>query len=549
MIWVSSLDNRRLRFLRQISFFAGIVIILAGIFLEIKGTIIIDPLRLRIALGGLVFLIILVSYISAWARRNYQLLVYGFILAGFTWAEYLLYLNQLNPIHALNYFILLLGCSLVMDDRRILGIYLLIALTSGSVVAFAINGPAFPPLAFAVEGTIIAFLAFISVSNFLISRTEALIGQGNFKTLADNTNAALFLVDSDFKIIETNDRAERQFRSSSGAVPGDDGDVLDFIPEDYREDFRDDCITVISNRQSFEKQQKLKFHSGEELWFEIKGVPVISGQRGKSITALIEFRDIDRSMRSAETIQAQNRELQKVNSELDMFVYRVAHDLRSPIASMLGLIHVSELDKDPNSAGRILQMMKDSALRLDHFIGEIMDYLQNARKESDNLEVDFHNIIQDALMDHRFLHGYKKIKTDIGISGLAFVSDPFRIRIVLNNLISNAIKYHDYSRKRPFLKIIVETDSTGASMRISDNGKGISPADQEKVFNMFYRAHDDSKGSGLGLYMVKEIIDKLGGKIKVDSKVNQGTTISLFIPNGPVKRPESAGVAVSDESH
>jgi signal transduction histidine kinase len=112
-----------------------------------------------------------------------------------------------------------------------------------------------------------------------------------------------------------------------------------------------------------------------------------------------------------------------------------------------------------------------------------------------------------------------------------FYSDPKRLQILFNNLVSNAFRYHDLSKETPFIKVQVTFDQNHAVIQVSDNGKGVHPEHVGNIFEMFYRATDDSKGSGLGLYIVKETVEKLQGIIQVHSVPREGTTFTLRIPN------------------
>src|SRR5690606_22991173 len=99
------------------------------------------------------------------------------------------------------------------------------------------------------------------------------------------------------------------------------------------------------------------------------------------------------------------------------------------------------------------------------------------------------------------------------------------------NLMSNAIKYHSLEQPDPFLKIRISTSERGAKIEIEDNGSGIEPSYHQKIFEMFFRASEKSFGSGLGLYIVKQVIDRLNGTISLKSEVNYGTIFTITLPN------------------
>jgi signal transduction histidine kinase/ligand-binding sensor domain-containing protein len=228
-------------------------------------------------------------------------------------------------------------------------------------------------------------------------------------------------------------------------------------------------------------------------------------------------------------IQKMNRKLIKVNSELDSFVYSASHDLRSPLSSLLGLINLSR--KDPQNSFDYLDKMEKSVKRLDDFIAEIIDFSSNERKDVVCDEVDFESTIYNIIDELSFLDSEDRINKKVNIvqKGI-FKSDKRRIAVIFRNLISNALKYYDDSKDEPFLKIEVECTSDIAHILIEDNGIGISKEEQEEVFKMFYRATERSTGSGLGLYIILETVEKLQGSIKMDSEKYQGTSFHIKIP-------------------
>jgi signal transduction histidine kinase len=236
--------------------------------------------------------------------------------------------------------------------------------------------------------------------------------------------------------------------------------------------------------------------------------------------------------RSDENLRAKNEALTKTNMELDKFVYSVSHDLRAPLSSMLGVIDLSlEQTEDPLMS-KHFEMLKSSVKKLDAFIQDILDYSRNARMEVMSEKIDFKELIHDITGNLKFMSGTNRrveIKTNIHESQ-PFYGDRNRLSVVLNNLVSNAIRYQDVEKENPFVDISIDASATEAIIRISDNGIGISKEHHQKIFEMFYRVSDRSVGSGLGLYLVKDVMDKLGGTIQMESTPGQGTAFNLWIP-------------------
>lgn len=232
-------------------------------------------------------------------------------------------------------------------------------------------------------------------------------------------------------------------------------------------------------------------------------------------------------------LRTQNEELVKINRELDSFVYSVSHNLRAPLMSVLGLLNIVRKEDEQNSNHyvRYFDMMHHSIMKLDETLKEILDYSRNARNELQLGVVNLTALIEDGFDRLKYLEGSDHLKKEIIVeSDCDFVSDAGRLAIVINNLISNSIKYRD-EKKSCFLRISVSVTVTHATIVFEDNGIGISPELQDKVFNMFFRATEKSEGAGLGLYIVKEAIDKLGGTIEMKSVFGQSTIFTMRLIN------------------
>jgi signal transduction histidine kinase len=225
-----------------------------------------------------------------------------------------------------------------------------------------------------------------------------------------------------------------------------------------------------------------------------------------------------------------NKELSKRNTELDNFVYSVSHDLRAPIASVLGLINLARSDKDQSMKRVYLDKIYSSALQQDAFIKEILDQSRNSRLEVKKEEIQFEPLIEETFNQLKFATatGTAVEKIVTVKQSEAFYSDRWRLKVILNNIISNSIRYRN--GRDPVIKVDVEIDNHKAIVEIQDNGRGIPKEHIDKVCQMFYRATDEGAGSGLGLYIVKETIQKLHGDIQIESMEGKGTRIKLEIP-------------------
>lgn len=233
-----------------------------------------------------------------------------------------------------------------------------------------------------------------------------------------------------------------------------------------------------------------------------------------------------------ELLVRSNEGLTKLNAELDSFVYSVSHNIRSPLASVLGLINIAGID-DHARDGHFepyLKLMEKSVHRLDETLKEILDYSRNARTEVMLVPIDFESVFEESIERLKYIPGVNQIDMQFNSEEITpFYSDSVRIALIFNSLLSNAIKYADFTKERSFIKVDVRTTGR-VEIRIEDNGVGIAHDQLPKIFAMFYRATLMSDGAGLGLFIVKESVDKLNGKVTVESNEGVGSVFTIELP-------------------
>lgn len=235
---------------------------------------------------------------------------------------------------------------------------------------------------------------------------------------------------------------------------------------------------------------------------------------------------------AAQTLARQNEALIKINKELDSFVYSISHNLRAPLMSVLGLLDLAKNENNQVVIHQYHEMMKTSVCKLDDTLKEILEYSRNARQGLVVDEINFLKTINDNFERMQFMPGYERIKKEILIDGNGpFYSDRYRLSLILNNLISNAIKYSDPAKESPSIHITIHVDQEKALLNFEDNGIGIDSSYADRVFHMFFRATSKNEGAGLGLYIVKEAVEKLEGRIELQSELGKGTVFRIELPN------------------
>ncbi|MTI21153.1 PAS domain S-box protein [Fulvivirga sp. RKSG066] len=225
-------------------------------------------------------------------------------------------------------------------------------------------------------------------------------------------------------------------------------------------------------------------------------------------------------------------ELQKVNFELDSFVYHASHDLRSPLRSILGLIDLYRLESDEKVRLECIEKIEGSVKRLDDLVMELLSISRNDRVNDPHIDVNLMVEINHSISSYYNASNTDGLEIITKVSQrIPFKSDLTRVRIILNNLISNAIKYRSFHKERTFISIEATVTKKELVLKVEDNGEGIEESKLPHIFDMFYRATEKSEGSGLGLYIVKKVADKLDAEITVDSVELEGTTFTVTIPN------------------
>lgn len=243
------------------------------------------------------------------------------------------------------------------------------------------------------------------------------------------------------------------------------------------------------------------------------------------------IKDITSIVAQERQISFQNEELKKKNQELDNFAYRVSHDLRAPLSSVLGLVNVYRLSPDREQQDFIINNIEKSIKKLDLFIKEIIDLSKNERIEPTFQEISLGDLFQEVFEDLRYMDAFENIEMRVNVLVNApILIDGFRLKMICMNLISNAIRYHNRFIDKPYVSLTAERTGNSLHLKISDNGIGMSNETRQKIFDMYYRGSDLSNGSGLGMYIVKEMVTRLGGHIAIESELGKGSSIEITFP-------------------
>ncbi len=364
---------------------------------------------------------------------------------------------------------------------------------------------------------------------------ELIEKESNLRAILDNSTDATCLTDFRNQLIDFNITFSKEITKRFGVKPEVKGNFLDlFNSENDRSEWADRLEKALDGKPGIYIDQYLR---GEDMKvYEVKTFPI--SKTGIAHGVAIFIKDITHIQRSELKYIEKNRELDRINKELDNFVYRVSHDLRAPITSIMGLINLIKLEDDPEKLNNYISLQEKSVQKLDHFIKDIINLSRNTRLGITVERINFDRLVHEIFTE--LDDGTGAVDKRLSVNEVVpFYSDRQRIHTILTNLVSNSIKFYNNHQETPFVHVNLISDEDNVTIEVKDNGIGIPPEYLSKIYTMFFRAAKDNPGSGLGLYIVKETINKLKGNITARSKLREGTTFTIKIPN-LIKRYEAA---------
>jgi signal transduction histidine kinase len=234
-------------------------------------------------------------------------------------------------------------------------------------------------------------------------------------------------------------------------------------------------------------------------------------------------------------LKTKNVELQKLNEELNKFVYSISHDVRAPLMSILGIVNLSKMTETSEMTKQYFDMIEGSVNKLDVYLRNIIEYYKNSRTDQPIEQVDFHAFMHELVDTNKMQDPSVEFKIEVKQKE-TFHADLFRLRIILTNLLTNAIRYKKPNSTDHVVELSVISNESMAILKIRDNGVGIMNEHLDDIFQLFFRSRNASNnyGSGIGLYIVKEALNKIGGTIQVSSKPMEFTEFMITINNQPL---------------
>ena len=368
--------------------------------------------------------------------------------------------------------------------------------------------------------TSICFTA-LDISERKKAELELASSEARFRSLVQNSSDIVTVLDRSGTITYTSESTERMLGYNSNGLIGTY--LANMVVQEDQTTFQDALAEIISGDDETQTiEYQIRDAESNVVYLESVLNNLLFDPSVQGI--VVNSRDI--TLRK----DTENK-LKQTNFELDSFVYRASHDLRAPLRSVLGLLNLMRMEPKEDQKAAYINLAEKSINKLDSFILDLTNFSRNTRLEIKLEEIDFQAVIEECLDNLRYMENADKVRSEVVIDArIPFLSDGGRMTILFQNLISNAIKYHR-AQEDSFVRIHILTDAAGAHIEVADNGKGIAAEYLDKIFEMFFRASEDSYGSGLGLYITRQVVEKLSGKIEVDSVFNQGSSFRVFLPH------------------
>ena len=233
-------------------------------------------------------------------------------------------------------------------------------------------------------------------------------------------------------------------------------------------------------------------------------------------------------------IKAYNTFMHRRNrdEEVNYFVYKASHDIKGPLVSMKGLVDMAleNIDDKPKMEN-LLRLLDRSVISLENTLGDIIEYKKIDSSSLKDSVIDFDGLISEILTSNNALPQFKGLDIRVSVNqSIEYRNDREILKSIMSNVILNAVKYRR-SNVASYVKVDLVVDDEKAVLVVEDNGIGMSESVLNKAFEMFFRGQKDVEGSGLGLYIVKKGLERIGGMIRVKSVFTEGTKMTLHLPN------------------
>lgn len=289
--------------------------------------------------------------------------------------------------------------------------------------------------------------------------------------------------------------------------------------EQQRDELKNKNDEITSQRDAIQQKNKLLERSRSEI--------MTMNESLKGLNSSLEKEVEKRTSRIKTTL----KKLQKTNEELDTFIYRASHDLKGPISRISGLTSLAKLEAPDKIYEKYFNLIEHTTLEMQSLLGKLTQVHEVLNKRVVREDVDIPSLLHNVRESVKHLNEGEKTTYSFDLDAdVTIKADKYLVRLIMENLLENALIFRKSDRYNHHVHIETKNKKDSFIIKIKDTGIGITEDQYDKIYNMFYRGSDRSKGNGLGLYLVKASVDKLRGKIKIDSEESVYTQFVIIIP-------------------
>ncbi len=336
----------------------------------------------------------------------------------------------------------------------------------------------------------------------------------------ENTHDGIMVLDERFHIKQINSVVGNLLDTDKEEFIGKS--ILDYLSIHYQNKFAQIKNELINGNKVSNHKILLK-KDNRQFFGALNASKIVNDL---DVHYLFCIRDVSES-------QSIKRELNYKSKELETFIYRSSHDLKGPLASIMGITDIAEKDIDDQLGRKYFKMIRSSAERLNHILVSLSDLVRLRNSKITFELIDINELIEDLIIKFKLPSSKNRVDIEASIEPIeGFYSNRTLLTSVLTNVIDNSIQFRKRNERiQSFVKINVRNMESGLSITVEDNGLGIPKNLINKIFDMFEKASVHSTGAGLGLYITKTSIDHLKGAVAVESTEGEGTRMKLYFPN------------------
>lgn len=309
----------------------------------------------------------------------------------------------------------------------------------------------------------------------------------------------------------------------------EDVNINDLLIEKKFHDIYFENLEILRSKKPLKKVLVYRKDNGEYLYLDTKILSL--NHSSLSGRFLLVGSDISNVLAKSQRMSLLEIELNKSKTILEEFLYKSAHDLRGPIATIQGLINVAKTDGRPSEVAEYLDLISDNARKLDSLLLDLRHLTTIENNSFEKEPVNIKELVDDILKSIKKILPIQEYEIELRLDQKKlFYTSEFLLRKILTCLLHNACFY---CKNPDDHKVVVELLEKREELKIniSDNGKGIRPEIQRKIFNLFVKGESQSDQNGLGLFMTKLAVDKLEGRVELQSAYGAGTKVSVFLPS------------------